>query len=132
MSYKYVGWEKVARAQYLMDNPPATPTTPTTPPSINNSILINSSSSPYLIKIDDYLIIVTINNSSVTLVLPVLSSVSVGKEYVIKTDSTASVSNQVIVQATGTDLIDGQRTFVLDDAYSALTVISSTQGWMIF
>jgi len=97
-----------------------------------NPVYVSDTYSPYYVKVDDYLIKVTTNKGPVRVVLPSLSSVGVNKEFIIKSDSTVSESKQVIIAGDGSDKIDGQRTFILDDAYSAVTIVSTNIGWEIF
>lgn len=76
--------------------------------------------------------------TSVTIELPAIDFEHNGKELVVKCDElVGSVSNAItvnLVPASGSSsLIDGASSFVLDDAFSSITLVSdSTAGWMVF
>lgn len=76
--------------------------------------------------------------TSVTVELPAIDFEHNGKELVVKCDElVGSVSNSItvnLVPASGSSsLIDGETSFVLDDPFSSITLVSdSTAGWMVF
>jgi hypothetical protein len=70
-----------------------------------------------------------------TVTLPYGSSLSAGKQYVIKDESGLAgtyVSKRVTVAASGADLIDGQGSFVIAINYGAVSVIWTGTKWSIF
>ena len=80
----------------------------------------------------DYYVGVT-NGGTIT--LPYGSGLSAGKQYVIKDESglaETSVSKQVTVAASGSDLIDGQASFIIALNYGAVSVIWTGTKWSIF
>ena len=82
------------------------------------------------ITLNDTHTVVTVDASSaaVTLTLPIAANVS-GRYYVIKKiDSSA---NNVIIDANGSETIDGALTNIISAQYDSVSVISDASQWWI-
>ena len=74
-------------------------------------------------------------NNGMTVTLPFGSSLSAGKQYIIKDESGlagTNVSYRVTVAASGADLIDGQASLTIALNYGAVNVIWTGTTWSIF
>ena len=77
---------------------------------------------------------VGVNNGS-TITLPLGASLSPGKQYIIKDESGLAgtfVGYIVTVYASGSDLIDGQASFVIALNYGSVSVVWTGTRWSIF
>ena len=86
-------------------------------------------STDYTATTDDCIIEVTTGLVTLTITLPTVASAGAGKIYVIKkVDS--DVSN-LVIDAAGTELIDGSETKVLNKQYEFIVIENNTVGWSI-
>jgi hypothetical protein len=95
---------------------------------IQTGVSSNYSAQPY-----DYYI--GVNGTNVTVTLPVGASVVQGKTYIIKDESgliTSNTAYRVTVTRSGSDLIDGQTSFIIALNYGAVGVLWTGSFWSIF
>lgn len=81
----------------------------------------------YAIKVNDSTIIMATAISPRTVTLPAVASVLVGKQYVIKRVGDANV----IIQASGSEKIDGENSFTISQDLQALTIQTDGVEWFI-
>jgi hypothetical protein len=90
-------------------------------------------SSNYAAQPYDYYI--GVNGTNVTVTLPVGTSVIQGKTYVIKDESgliSGNAAYRVTVTRSGSDLIDGQASFIIALNYGAVGVLWTGSFWSIY
>jgi hypothetical protein len=95
---------------------------------IQTNVSSNYAAQPY-----DYYI--GVNGTGVTVTLPVGTSVVQGKTYVVKDESgliTSNTAYRVTVTRSGSDLIDGQTSFIIALNYGAVGVLWTGSFWSIF
>ena len=76
-----------------------------------------------------------VNGTNVTITLPLGTSVVQGKTYIIKDESGLISTNslyQVTVTHSGSDLIDGQTSFIIALNYGAVNVMWTGSFWSIY
>ena len=100
--------------------------------SVNTFARTEVTSTPYTASISDYYIGVN-TGSAATVQLPLASALDNGQTYVIKDESgNASVYN-ITLQASGSDVIDGQVTQTIESDYGAISLYSNgTDKYFIF
>jgi hypothetical protein len=95
---------------------------------IQTGVSSNYAAQPY-----DYYI--GVNGTNVTVTLPVGTSVIHGKTYVIKDESgliSGNAAYRVTVTRSGSDLIDGQASFIIALNYGAVGVLWTGSFWSIY
>ena len=105
----------------------------TPPPWYGVNPIQTGISSNYTALATDYYI--GVNGTNVTITLPLGTSVVQGKTYVIKDESGLILTNglyKVTVTRSGSDLIDGQTSFVIALNYGAVNVMWTGSQWRIF
>jgi hypothetical protein len=105
----------------------------TPPPWYGVTPIQTGISSNYSALATDYYI--GVNGTNVTVTLPLGTSVVQGKTYIIKDESgliNVSASYQITVTRSGSDLIDGQTSFVIALNYGAVNVLWTGSQWSIF
>lgn len=88
-----------------------------------------SKSTNYTIGASDAIIFANAASGNVTITLPSAASFPGYRFYVKRTDSSA---NTCSVARSGSDTIDGQISFTIDQQYTAVMVVSDGAGWYIF
>jgi hypothetical protein len=86
-------------------------------------------SGSYSVLISDYYI--GCNGTGITIVLPLGSTIFTGKQYVIKDESGNALINNVTINATSPNLIDGNSTVKLYTNYMSLTLLWTGSRWSI-
>ena len=105
----------------------------TPPPWYGVNPIQTGISSNYSALATDYYI--GVNGTNVTVTLPVGTSVVQGKTYIIKDESGLISTNglyQVTVTRSGSNLIDGQTSFIIALNYGAVNVMWTGSFWSIF
>jgi hypothetical protein len=105
----------------------------TPPPWYGVNPIQTGISSNYSALATDYYI--GVNGTNVTITLPVGTSVVQGKTYIIKDESGLISTNglyQVTVTRSGSNLIDGQTSFIIALNYGAVNVMWTGSFWSIF
>jgi hypothetical protein len=105
----------------------------TPPPWYGVNPIQTGISSNYSAAATDYYI--GVNGTNVTITLPLGTSVVQGKTYIIKDESGLISTNslyQVTVTRSGSDLIDGQTSFIIALNYGAVNVMWTGSFWSIF
>jgi hypothetical protein len=105
----------------------------TPPPWYGVNPIQTNVSSNYAALATDYYI--GVNGSNVTVTLPLGTSVVQGKTYVVKDESgliTSNTAYRVTVARSGSDLIDGQTSFIIALNYGAVGVLWTGSFWSIF
>jgi len=105
----------------------------TPPPWYGVNPIQTGISSNYSAAATDYYI--GVNGTNVTVTLPLGTSVVQGKTYIIKDESGLISTNglyQVTVTRSGSNLIDGQTSFIIALNYGAVNVMWTGTFWSIF
>jgi hypothetical protein len=105
----------------------------TPPPWYGVTPIQTGISSNYSALATDYYI--GVNGTNVTVTLPPGTSVVQGKTYIIKDESGLISTNglyQVTVIRSGSNLIDGQTSFIIALNYGAVNVMWTGSFWSIF
>ena len=105
----------------------------TPPPWYGVNPIQTGISSNYSALATDYYI--GVNGTNVTVTLPLGTSVVQGKTYIIKDESGLISTNglyQVTVTRSGSNLIDGQTSFIVALNYGAVNVMWTGSQWRIF
>lgn len=111
---------------------PAGPPGPQSPPghdAAGGPVAISTKTGNYSLMLTDNVIIVDATSGAVTISLPLSASATGHIFYVKKKDPTA---NAVIIQANGSELIDGSNTLTTTTQYESFTLVTDgTQWWVI-
>ena len=101
-----------------------------TPVALNsvNVTLVNNAASPYAVLSTDYIIAADSTAGAITITLP--ASPSVGTIYQIKDRTGQAAIHNITINGNGHN-IDAAATFVINDAYGAITLIFGGTTWMI-
>lgn len=100
-------------------------------PSGLNRTNVNTSS--YTILSSDYLIGVTYTSTGpVTLTLPLANSVPTGKSYYIVDEGGNAYNNNITINTSGTNLIMGQSSTIINLNFMALGIYSNGTNWFFF
>jgi hypothetical protein len=84
----------------------------------------------YTIQVIDYLIGIQSNDltGSITLTLPLASTLQNGQTFVIKDEGGAVNTHPVTITCSGSNTIDGQNSVVLESPYSSIQVYCNGIG----
>ena len=93
----------------------------------------NNASIYSLLATDQYFGTIHSNTGATTVVLPIGSSVAVGRQYVIKDEGghAGNGSRRITVTASGSDTIDGGTTRAITSNYGALTTMWTGTRWSV-
>jgi hypothetical protein len=83
---------------------------------------------PYTVLVTDHVISVS-TGSAHTVLLPPVATSGLGHSLVIKDSTGGANTNNITVTASGTELIDGAASKVVNTAYGVLRVICNGTGW---
>lgn len=117
---------------YLVDDPAGTPLSQkVTVQTLLNAIRAvpyTSKTAHYTATVNDEFIACNAASGAITITLPAVASVPVGKRYVIKkTDNT----NNVVIDGNLSETIDGATTKTLDSQYESVVIVSTGSAWLI-
>ncbi len=88
---------------------------------------VASTTAAYALLPTDHVFAASPAAGTITVTLPALSSVPAGKIYVIKkTDATV---NEIVIDGSGVETIDGTTSVGLFSPYESMTVISNGSAW---
>ncbi len=79
-----------------------------------------SVSSSYSVQTRDYYLGVDSNQSPVSLTLPSAGLLETGQTYVVKDEGGAASTNNITIQASGSETIDGQNSVILESPYASI------------
>jgi hypothetical protein len=98
--------------------------------SINTGVIFNriAVTSNYSVAKDNHIIGVDSTSAPITITLPDASVVGNGQVFVIKDEGGASYSNNIIIQASGSQKINGANTAVLSTPYTAIHIYGNGQN----
>jgi hypothetical protein len=85
--------------------------------------------SPYTVLTSDYYIGCDSSSGAITLALPAAATAGPGKTYMIKDETGAAATNEIIIDGNGSETIDGQTTKELTSDYVAVGVYSDGFNW---
>lgn len=91
------------------------------------------SNAAYTMLVTDYYVgQIGTMSASRTVTLPAVATAAIGKYYIIK-DASGSVTgaNDIVVDGSGAELIDGAATKTIDSAYGSLTLVCDGTGWQV-
>jgi hypothetical protein len=107
---------------------PAGPTGPAGTNAFGNPVTVSTKTSTYTLMVTDFVILGDCTSGAFSLNLPTASA-GVGRIFFLKKiDSSANV---LTIQANGSELIDGNNTFLLPSQRQSVTVVSSGTAWYI-
>lgn len=137
MSYKYSKSKAIALGGETLINQVTTGLMSASVISAQSTVLnrLNLSSS-YSLNYSHYFIGVdtVAASSSINVVLPSASGSTAGRSYVIKDEGGNAEVNNIILQTTGSDTIDGSReSIIIDSPYASLNVYTDgISKWFIY
>ena len=79
-----------------------------------------ATSTSITLSVTDYYIGVDSTSSPVSLTLPGASALNNGQTYVVKDEGGAANTNNIIIQASGSETIDGQNSIVLESPHASI------------
>ncbi len=90
--------------------------------SVNGGLTLKrrATSTSITLSIADYYIGVDSTSSPVSLSLPGASALNNGQTYVVKDEGGAANANNITIQASGSDTIDGQNSVVLESPHASI------------
>lgn len=89
------------------------------------------STTPYTALATDFIIDVTTTSTAITINLPTATG-NAGRIYIIKDVSGQAATNNITVDASGTQLIDGTLTKIISGNFGALTLKCTGSAWGIY
>lgn len=102
------------------------------PPRIKNlPVDITTVTANYSATIDDYFIAVLDTTAPRTITLPLVGSVLNGRTFVIKDETGGAAVNNITVQATSPETMDGTAGKIINGNYGAITVLARTNGYSV-
>ena len=102
------------------------------PPRIRNlPVDITTVTGNYSITLDDYFLAVLNTNSPWTLTLPLSADIPNGKTFIVKDESGGAGANNITVQATAPETIDGQASKVINGNRGSVTVLARQNGYSL-
>ena len=113
------------------EGPPG-PTGPEGPPGADAAggpVAISTKTSTYSVQLSDNVLLANCTSGTIYFYLP-SASTAVGRVYYFK--KIDSTSNQMIIQASGSQLIDSANTLATAVQYEAFTMISDGTQWWLF
>ena len=90
--------------------------------SINGGLTLSrrETNSSITLSTTDYYIGVDTANNPVSLTLPGAQSLNNGQTYVVKDEGGAASTNNITIQASGSETIDGQNSVILESPYASI------------
>ena len=107
---------------------PAGSTGPAGTNAFGNPVTVSTKTTNYTLMVTDFVILGDCTSAAFTLSLPTAAS-GIGRIFFMK--KIDSTSNVLTVQANGSELIDGNNTFLLPSQWQSVTVVSSGTAWYI-
>ncbi len=136
MSYKYSKSKQLVLGTETLINQVSTGLLTASVMSVNSTILNRvTTSSSYEMNYTHYFIGVdTINaTGSVYLNLPSATGSLAGRSYVIKDETGAADQNNIYIQVSGSDSIDGESLIILESPYSSVNVYTDgISKWFVY
>ena len=80
---------------------------------------------------DHYYMGITSTAATRTVTLPAVADVAAGKTYIIKDESGAAGTNNIIVQANAAELIDSSNTYIISSNYAAVGIVCTGTKWSV-
>ncbi len=96
--------------------------------AFGNPVTVSTKTSNYTFLVTDFVVLGDCTSGAFTVSLPTAAS-GVGRIFFLK--KIDSTSNVLTLQANGTELIDGNNTFLLPSQWQSVTVVSSGSAWYI-
>ena len=90
---------------------------------------VQSTAVSYTATTSDYVIAVTSTASARTITLPLAGNFEKGQLLIIKDESGAANVNNITIDASGAEVIDGAATKVINTAYGSATLYSNSVSW---
>lgn len=106
------------------------PTGPTGPAGSTTTAPLATKTSNYTATSSDYSILVDSTSGPVTITLPTAVGIA-GRGYEIKDWKGTSPANNITIDPTGSETIDGVATKVLTNSYQSYTIRSDGANWGI-
>ena len=126
----------IVDADYLLGNKASGPTTNIFPASLTRTYVntwpVTAKTGAYSIAATDVVITCNTTGGAFAVTLPTIASVGIGKWYIIKDIGGAGGSNNLTVNRSSTDTIDGATSKVINTNYGSLTLLAVASGvWAI-
>jgi hypothetical protein len=96
----------------------------------SQAVKITDTATSYTALADDYLIRVTSTAAARTITLPTAASIA-GRVYEIKDASGGAATNNITINADGTETIDGELTQAIISNYGSIKIVSDGTNWSI-
>lgn len=91
---------------------------------------INAAASPYAVIAVDELILVDSTAGIVAVNLPALAGIPDGRKIIVKDSAGQAGANNITVNPSGFELIDGGGAVVLSSAYAVVTLVKTAVQWV--
>jgi hypothetical protein len=136
MAYKYSKTKKLDLGTGVGVNHVTTTVLSSSVLSTQSTILnrLNTSSSYVLQYTHHFIGVDTVNaTSSITITLPSASGSTAGRSYVIKDEGGAADINNIIIQASGSNTVDGFNAVYIESPYASMNVYTDgVSKWFIY
>lgn len=136
MSYKYSKSKTATLGTETLINQVSTGLLTASVMSVNSTILNRvTTSSSYEMNYSHYFIGVDTTNAtgSVYLNLPSATGSLAGRSYVIKDETGAANTNNIYVQVSGSDSIDGESFIILESPYASINIYTDgISKWFVY
>lgn len=86
-------------------------------------------SATYTALVNDFLIAVTSTAAARTINLPAAATAGAGKMYFIKDESGGAAANNITIDPSGAELIDGAATKLINTNYGAMRIYCNGTAW---
>lgn len=105
---------------------------PTTPQSSNMKLTTKLNvTGTVAIQDGDYFLSCDTSGAPVTLFLPKASAAGVGKTYIIKDEAGNSATNNIVINASPTEFIDGKNSYIIRTNFESITLVSTGYSWKL-
>lgn len=90
-----------------------------------------TSTTPYTVLVSDYYIAIDCSGGAKTAVLPAAATVGAGTVYIFKDVTGNAAANNITIDGSGAETIDGAATLVMNTNYQSVTLISNGTNWEV-
>lgn len=102
------------------------------PPRIRNlPVDISPVTGDYTVTADDYFMAVLNTDAPRTITLPLAANIANGRTFIIKDESGGAGTNNITIQATNPDTIDGLAGKLINGNRGSITVLARLNGYSV-